>query len=166
MDEEKKYKWHVIYTRSRQEKKIASELEKKGIHYYLPLIKTIKQWSDRKKKVEEVLFKSYIFVYVDSLEYMEAIKIQGAVKYVSIEGKAVQLSEKQIEVIRNTIENKLEFDLSTDYFKKGSLIKIKNGPLKGANGEIVSISGKKRLLVRINEIGYSLLVHLSPGDLI
>ena len=56
------YNWRVLYTKSRQEKKVAACLTEKGIKNYLPTIKTLKQWSDRKKMVEEVLFKSYVFV--------------------------------------------------------------------------------------------------------
>lgn len=164
--EEKAHRWHVIYTRPRHEKKIAAAYYEKGIKYYLPLVKTMKQWSDRKKKVEEVLFKSYIFVFVNDRDYLEALKVKGVVKYVSIGGKAVIMPESQLETVKKTIENKLEFDLSTEMFRKGKEIKIKRGPLKDATGEIVSWSGKKRLLVRINEIGYSLLVHVSPADLI
>ena len=166
MEEGKKYNWHVIYTKPRHEKKLAETYSEKGINYYLPIVKTLKQWSDRKKKVEEVLFKSYIFVYVNEGTYIEALKVPGAVKYVSIEGKAVRLSENQMDAIKNTIANKLEFDLSTDYFRKGKTVEVKHGPLKGSRGEIVSSTGKKKLLIRIDEIGYSLLVHLSPADLI
>lgn len=108
------------------------------------------------------MFKSYIFVNLNDREYYEALKTPGVVKYVSFEGKAVVVSDNQMETIKNTIENKLEFDISSEYFAKGKIVNIDSGPLKGTIGEIVSWSGKKKLLVRINEIGYSLLVHLSP----
>ncbi len=162
----KEAKWRVLYTKSRQEKKVANLLTERGIINYLPTTKTLKQWSDRKKKVEVVLFKSYVFVNLDEREYYEALKVPGVVKYVSFDGKAATISEKQIETIKNTINNELEFEISTDYFKKGDLLTIKKGPLKGATGEVVSWSGKKRLLVRITEIGYSMIVHLSPDDLL
>jgi transcriptional antiterminator RfaH len=161
-----KYKWHVIYTRSRHEKKLAATYREKGIEYYLPTVQTMKQWSDRKKKVEEVLFKSYIFVRVSEKEYIEALKTAGAVRYVAIEGKAVSLSEAQVQQIKNTVENNLDFDLSNASFKKGETVSIKNGPFKGTVGEFITWSGKKKLLIRVDEIGYSLLVHISPGDLI
>jgi len=163
--QEKELKWRVIYTKSRQEKKVSNLLTERGIQNYLPTIKTLKQWSDRKKKVEEVLFKSYVFVNLDEREYYEALKVPGVVKYVSFGGKAATITERQVETIKSTINNEIEFEISADYFKKGDLIKIKRGPLKGANGELVSWSGKKKLLVRINEIGYSLIVHLTPDDL-
>jgi transcription antitermination factor NusG len=165
MEKGKTYHWHVIYTRSRQEKMLARSFEENGIIYYLPIIKTLKQWSDRMKQVEEVLFKSYIFVYVSEREYYEALKAPGAVKYISFNGKAAKIPDNQIETIKNTINNKIEFSVNQDIFKKGEKVEIINGPLCGSLGEVVLINGKKKLLIRIEQIGYSLLVHIS-GDAI
>ena len=50
--------WHALYVRSRSEKKVLSQLEEMGVEAYLPLVTKVKQWSDRRKKVEEPLFKS------------------------------------------------------------------------------------------------------------
>ena len=58
-------KWHVIYTAPRAEKKVNERLESQGVETYLPLQKTLRQWSDRKKKVSIPLFNSYVFVRVD-----------------------------------------------------------------------------------------------------
>ena len=57
--------WYVVYVRSRYEKKVHQLLQEKGIESSLPLIKTVRIWSDRKKKVEVPLFKGYVFVYID-----------------------------------------------------------------------------------------------------
>ena len=54
--------WHALYVRSRSERKVLTQLEEMGVEAYLPLITLIKQWSDRRKKVEEPLFKSYVFI--------------------------------------------------------------------------------------------------------
>jgi transcription antitermination factor NusG len=60
--------WSAIYTRSRNEKKVAERLNASGIKVYCPTQTTLKQWSDRKKKVTEPIFKSYVFVqYKDEL---------------------------------------------------------------------------------------------------
>ena len=50
--------WHAVYTKPRWEKKVAALLDAKGIEYYCPLNRVVKQWSDRKKTVLEPLFKS------------------------------------------------------------------------------------------------------------
>ena len=57
--------WYVLYTKPRQEKKVADGLIAIGIAAYCPLVTTIKQWSDRKKKVEVPLINSYVFVNIE-----------------------------------------------------------------------------------------------------
>jgi len=57
--------WYAVYTKSRMEKKVSLRLEEAGIESYCPVTKRKKQWSDRKKIVEEVLFRSYVFVNID-----------------------------------------------------------------------------------------------------
>ena len=66
-------KWYAVYVKSRFEKKSASLLERDGVTVYLPLITTVKQWSDRRKKVDEPLFKSYLFVYTDLRNYFDIL---------------------------------------------------------------------------------------------
>ena len=48
--------WYVLYVRSRHEKKVHQLLQEKGIESSLPLIKTIRIWSDRKKKSGSTAF--------------------------------------------------------------------------------------------------------------
>jgi transcription antitermination factor NusG len=55
-------KWFVMYTRSRAEKKVAEMLVEEGVEVYLPMVEELRQWSDRKKKVQKALFNGYIFV--------------------------------------------------------------------------------------------------------
>ena len=56
--------WYAIYTKPRTEKKACEELTCKGISTYLPVVKTLKQWSDRKKWVEKPYFPGYLFVRI------------------------------------------------------------------------------------------------------
>ena len=56
--------WFDIYTKSKNEKKVVEGLEKIGIEVYCPMITKVKQWSDRKKKVETPLINSYVFVNI------------------------------------------------------------------------------------------------------
>ena len=46
--------WYALYVKSRSEKKVLTQLEEQGFEAFLPLVTHVKQWSDRKKKVEEV----------------------------------------------------------------------------------------------------------------
>ena len=158
-----KYNWYAVYTKSRAEKKIYEELCDSSYEAYLPLVKILKQWSDRKKWVQEPLIRSYVFVKASEKEYYDILNINGIVKYVTFEGKAAPIPEYQIDALRASIDNKLDISVTTDRYKKGEIINIAHGPMKGHKGEIVEISGKKHFLIRIENIGYSLVVKL-PAD--
>ncbi len=163
LQEHFEYNWYVVYTKPRNEKKVSQELDKQGIVHYLPLVKTLRQWSDRKKKVEIPLFNSYVFVFVSSKEYFSVLKVVGVVKFITFSGKAVTIPEKQIDAIKKTLQHELEMEATTEIFKIGQKIEIIEGILAGINGEIITISGKNKFLLRIENIGYSLLITINKS---
>ena len=80
-------KWHAVYTKPRWEKKVNALLLSKGIETYCPLNKVRKKWSDRIKLVEEPLFKSYVFVHINELDYSRVRMVNGVLNYVYWNGK-------------------------------------------------------------------------------
>ncbi len=158
-------KWYAAYTRSRSEKKAASELSFLGIDHYLPLIKKLKQWSDRKKWVEEPLFRSYIFVHIEQSEYYEALKNPYIVKYVSFEGKAVPIPEEQIEAIKIYLGEQEPVDINEIELKKGQKVEVISGSLSGLQGELIEIKGKNKLKVRIEAVGKSVVIQVPKSKL-
>ena len=159
------YNWYALYTRPRWEKKVYNELNISGFEAYLPLVKKIKQWSDRKKIIEEPLIKSYVFVKTSEKEYYDILNVDGAVRYIFFEGKAASIPEWQIDLLQKTIENNLSFRLTNEKLKPGEKINIKGGPLKGCKGEIIKIKGKNKLVIRIENIGYNLLIETEADNL-
>jgi len=152
--------WYVVYTMPHHEKKIYAQLQKEGIDAYLPLYTTLKQWSDRKKKVTEPLFRSYLFVHITLNEYYKVLNIPGIVRYICFEGKAVAVPETKIEAIRNLLDNKFELEEGPTDLQKGDKVQIINGILKGFNGELVIFNNQKRVIIRIEEINKSLFVNV------
>jgi transcriptional antiterminator RfaH len=157
--------WFAIYTHPRAEKKIHSELLKKGIDAYLPLQRTLKFWSDRKKWVEEPLFKSYIFVHISDVQYFEVLNTPGIVRYVTFEGKAVPIPDKQIDAIRYYLSTEDEPVEIHPEIAPGQAVEILKGPLRGLRGELVEISGKHKVKVEISAIGQSILVTVPLSQL-
>ena len=133
--------WHALYVRSRAEKKVLAQLEDMGIQAYLPLITHVKQWSDRKKKVEEPLFKSYVFVYSNEKEHIPVLNVYGVLKFVTFERAAVVVPENQILAIKRYIqdyERGEEGRIMNDNedLKEGQMVRIINGPMKGLVGRL------------------------------
>ena len=156
--------WHALYVRSRSEKKVLSQLEENGFQAYLPLVTQVKKWSDRKKKVEEPLFKSYVFVYSNEKEYIPILNVYGVVRFVSFERKAVVVPENQILAIKkfvNDYEKGEEYKLmNNEDLKVGQMVRIINGPFKGLTGRLETIRKKRHLIVFIEVVGQYIPVHL------
>ncbi len=156
--------WHALYVRSRAEKKVLSQLEDNGYQAYLPLITQIKKWSDRKKKVEEPLFRSYVFVYSNEKEHIPILNIYGVIKFVTFEKQAVVVPENQILAIKKFVS---EYESGEEYkmqnnaeLKEGQMVRIINGPMKGLVGKLETIRNKRHLIVFIEVVGQYIPVHL------
>jgi transcription antitermination factor NusG len=148
------YRWYALYTRSRSEKKLYSELEEKGIEAYLPLKKELRVWSDRKKWVETPLFNSYVFVKVSDREYFDAVNSYWAVRYVCFESHAVPIPDSQIESLKLFLEDtKRNVELTQSSLKKGDHLEVTLGPLKGVRGELLQLRGQHRIVLRFISLG-------------
>ena len=156
--------WHALYVKSRSEKKVLTQLNDLGVEAYLPLITRIRQWSDRKKKVEEPLFKSYVFVRSNEKEYIPILNVYGVVKFVTFERKAVNVPENQLIAIKRYIDDYEQDNednaLETRDLKKGQLVRITHGPMQGLIGRLESVKDKKRLIVFIEVVGQYLSVNI------
>jgi transcription antitermination factor NusG len=164
MDSREEKHWHALYVRSRSEKKVLSQLEDQGYTAYLPLVTQMKQWSDRKKKVEEPLFKSYVFVFSSDKEYIPILNVYGVIKFVCFEKQAVIVPENQILAIKKFVseyERGEEFKmLNSEDLKVGQKVRIINGPMKGLTGRLETIRNKRHLIVYIDVVGQSIPVHI------
>jgi transcriptional antiterminator RfaH len=155
------YKWYPIYTRSRAEKKTKEELNRKGIETYLPLIKTEKQWSDRKKITEEPLLKSYLFVYISAKEYAEVLMTYGVTRFIYFSGQITSIPPKQLDDLKLLLANNADLELVEHEISLGEKILIKAGPFKGIIAELVSLKSKKSLVLRLENLGCSILINTS-----
>ena len=159
------YKWYVVYTQSRAEKKAAEYLHDVDIQYFLPLIKTIRQWSDRKKKVELPLFPSYMFVYVNHTQYYEVLEIPYISRYIFYDGKPASISQKEIDKIKKLINADVEMEVTSEKILPGQQIEITHGLLRGIKGEMVSYKGTNMVAIKIQQIEFSMLIHVAVNHL-
>ncbi|MGE0078344.1 MAG: UpxY family transcription antiterminator [Bacteroidales bacterium] len=152
--------WYAAYTKPRNEKKVYDRLVEKGIETFLPLQKRLKQWSDRKKMVEEPLFRSYIFVHINVKDYYNVLNTSGVVRYVTFGGKAAPIPERQINQVKELLVQGVEIELLDENIVPGTKVEVKFGDLKGIVGELIEHSGKKKVVIRIDHVSHSLLVTL------
>src|SRR5574343_855340 len=152
-------KWYAIYTKPRWEKKIDSVLIRKGIESWCPLQKVERQWSDRKKIVEESLFKSYVFVRIDDTERSKVLMTDGALNFVYYLGKPAVIKDEEVENIKLYLAEKDAkiTIISDEGFSSGDLVKVNYGVFMDQEGTVVR-GGRKKVYVQLQGLGQVMIV--------
>lgn len=153
-------KWYVLYTTSRAEKKVAERLREKGLEVYLPIIEELRQWSDRRKKVQKALFNGYLFVKTSRANLWESLQVPGAVKFVHFAGEHATVREEEIETIQRILETGVAVETESGEIEKGQQVKIVGGALEGMEGECINKGNKDYFIIRIPGIAQNMLVNI------
>jgi transcriptional antiterminator NusG len=158
-------RWYALYTRSRFEKRMLSELTDRNIEVFLPMREVLSRWKDRKKRIWIPLFPGYIFVnHVDTPENRyKILNVPGAVRFVSIQGHAEPIPEEQIQSVRRFLESNIAID-PYPYMKLGSRVEIFAGPLKGIQGILVKKRGRFRFVLQVDLIRQAVSVEIDASD--
>ena len=149
--------WFALYTKSRNEKRVAENLAALGIEAYCPLVTTIKQWSDRKKKVESPLIPSYVFVKIEEANRKDVFQVAGVVQYVFWLGKPAIIKSQEIEALKTQLATPVvKVDIET--WTPNTQIQINEGPFKNQMAVVDKVSTNKVTLI-IKSLGIRLIIN-------
>jgi transcription antitermination factor NusG len=158
-------RWYAIRTRSRHEKVAARELDAQGIPVFLPLLTSVRQWSDRRTEVELPLFPGYAFVRVaySSGDRVRVLRATGVVNFVGPSAVGASIPDEQIESIRTILVQKIPL---TDhpFLRLGQRIRVRSGALSGVEGILVAMKGSRSLVISVEPIQRSLCIKLDDYD--
>ncbi len=151
--------WFALYVKPRHEFKVQESFRILGLEHYLPTHVQVKQWSDRKKKVKEPLFKGYIFLYATSKERYQALAVESVINTVSFQGKPSIIPEWEIENLRRfmTISSNV---IVSDKIKIGTHVKIVDGPMKDIEGVVYRHDSDEMIAITIDLLNRSVSVVL------
>lgn len=152
--------WFVLYTKSRSEKLVARGLIQKGIQVYCPLRKVKRKWSDRFKIVEEPLFRSYCFVHLEENERARVFGVPGVVGYLHWLKKPAIVKPKEIDLIRDMLNDFDHDSLEVVNFDAADRLKITSGAFMDQEGEVVSANGK-RLMIKLDSLSMFIAIDIS-----
>lgn len=149
--------WYVIYTKPRNEKKVTERLTQAGITAFCPMIIMVKQWSDRKKKVQVPLLNSYVFVQLEEKDRESVFQVSGVVRYLFWLGKPAVVRQDEIDALKSGLkETMTSFEVKG--IKVGDLLPIPSGPFQGKEGIIKQIN-KNSLQLVLTELGVLITLH-------
>lgn len=138
------------------EKKVRDRLARMGIEHFLPVQEEVRQWSDRRKKVERVLIPMMIFVHVNPAEQREVIQLPSVSRYLVLRGEhaPTEIPGDQMQRFRFMVDysdSPVQFDLHD--LQPGEKVRVIKGSLTGLEGELVTVDGKSNIAIRIRQLG-------------
>ncbi len=146
--------WYAIFTKPRAEKKVLERMKEENIEAFLPLIKTVRQWSDRKKTVVLPLIPSYVFVSMPEKELNKTLPIPGTVAVLKHLGKPAKIREVEMDNLR-ILSNNSESQEITNCVNifKGDDVEVINGPFMGLIATCLKEGNNHRVVVKIDALG-------------
>jgi len=157
--------WYAIQTRCRFERKVAVQLQLKAIETFLPLVKQVHRWSDRRQIVEQPLFPGYGFVRLaDSpAQRLRVLQTAGVNGFVMANGFPIPVPEQQIDDVRRLVASEVGCR-AHPFLKAGQRVRIRGGCLDGFEGILISENKDHSLVISIDSIQRSLAIRIDGYD--
>lgn len=150
--------WLAAFVRMNHEKKTSELLTRMGIENYLPIQEQYHQWSDRKKKVNQLIISMLVFVNIRRSERLEVLSLPSVFRFITMPGKSVPAVIPDIEMqkFRYMLDYSDEcIHISNGGYKIGESVKVIKGPLMGMKGKLIMIDGNTNVAVQLQGIGYA-----------
>ena len=155
--------WYAVYVRSRYEKKVYQALLEREVNSFLPLYETMRQWSDRKKKVSEPLFRGYVFVNIAmQQESIKVLDTEGVVKFIGIGRKPSVIAEREIEWLKKLVREPEAISRTVASLPAGQKVRVIAGPFKDMEGVVVKEGRESHMVIYFDSIMQGVEVSIYP----
>jgi transcriptional antiterminator NusG len=153
--------WYAIQTKPRHEKWIAGQLREKHVHTFLPLLHEIRQWTDRRSKVEIPMFSCYAFVHIaqSTQERLNVLRTPGVLAFVGNEKQGTPIPHEQIENLQTAINGKIPCAVHP-FINIGQRVRIRGGSLDGIEGILVGQGGEQSVVISVELLGRSVSIRV------
>lgn len=152
-------RWFAIHTRSKCEKLVVNLLGKKQIEAYVPLVKTVRKYTRKIKKIEKPLISCYVFVRIVKADYIPVLETENVAAFVRFSRNLISIPDEEINTLRRIVlEADIELEAVPGALAPGDPVTISAGPLTGLNGSVVKPEGKRKFQVSLDRMGYTLLI--------
>jgi transcription antitermination factor NusG len=143
-----KLPWFALQVRSRKEDWVASYLEGQGFECFLPKYKAIRQWSDRKKELEQPLFPGYLFCRFDFQNRRPLVMTPGVIQIVGVGRTPMPIEEGEMAAIQLAVSSGLPSQ-PWPYLEIGERVRVNYGNLSGLEGILVNFKGNHRVILSV-----------------
>jgi transcription antitermination factor NusG len=156
--------WFAIRTRSHHEKSVLQQLTNRGIQSYLPLYRTVHEWTNRRKAdLELPLFPTYLFIHIAPQERIRTLQVPGVLNLVGLGREPSPMPDAEIECLRAGLSLR-RFE-PHPYLVAGARVRIATGPFAGMEGVVQRRKGCLRVVLSVDFIAQSVAVEVDAEEL-
>ncbi|MBR5824723.1 MAG: UpxY family transcription antiterminator [Paludibacteraceae bacterium] len=160
-------RWIAALVQMCMEKKVGERLTKLGVENYVPTQTEIRQWSDRKKKVERVVIPMVVFIHTDE-KTERSLRMQSFIrKILTYPGQtaAAVIPDDQIDRLKFMLrQSDSPVEMMEQNLQVGDKVQIVRGALRGLEGEFFKNVDKSMVAIHIEALGYA-CVSVSVEDI-
>ena len=160
-------RWIAVLVQMCTEKKVGERLTKLGVENYVPTQTEIRQWSDRKKKVERVVIPMVVFVHTDE-KTERSLRMHSFIrKILTYPGQttAAVIPDDQIDRLKFMLrQSDSPVEMMEQHLQVGDRVHIVRGALQGLEGELYKNVDKSMVAIHIEALGYA-CVSVSVEDI-
>lgn len=157
--------WLVVYTKPRQEKKLAERLTQMGYEVYCPTQRIKKRWSDRWKWIDQPLFTSHLFIQIDPERRDAIYYVPGFVRFLFWLKRPAQVRPQEIATLKRWLNDFSLEAISLETYRAGQAVKLLSGPLQGHHAAVSEQRGSTLELV-LEELQIKVKVDLSRTEVV
>ncbi len=154
--------WYALQVRSRKENYVASQILGKGFECLLPTYKSLRQWSDRKKELEQPLFPGYLFCRFDFQERRPLITIPGVLQILGNGRVGIPVSDDEINALRLAVSSGMPKQ-PWPYLEVGQRVRVNYGTLSGLEGILVNVKGNHRVVLSVTLLQRSVAMEVDTA---
>jgi transcription antitermination factor NusG len=154
--------WYALQVRSRKENYVASQIAGRGYECLLPTYKSIRQWSDRKKEIEQPLFPGYLFCRFDFQNRRPLVMTPGVLQIVGNGRTAIPVSDDEIDALRLAVASGMPKQ-PWPYLEVGQRVRVNYGTLTGLEGILVNVKGNHRVVLSVTLLHRSVAMEVDTA---
>jgi len=157
--------WFAAYTCANHEKRVAAELDVRGVEQFLPLYSSVRRWKDRRVKLELPLFPGYVFVRLPLCDRLRVLQVPSVVRLVGFGGLPVPLRDEEMDLMRSALQQSL-CAKPHPFLTVGRRVRITCGPFAGLEGVLMRRKSSLRVVISVELIQRSVIVDVDAADIV
>jgi transcription antitermination factor NusG len=156
-------RWYAVSVRARHEKLVSRHLEHQGLNCFLPVYRSVRRWKDRRKELDMALFPGYVFVNLNPGDRSGVLRAPGVLRFVTFQGQPAAVPDSEIRALESSMSGGLR-PQPHPYLHQGRKVRVKRGPLVGAEGIMIRRKERFRLVLSIDLIMRSVMFEVDEAD--